>query len=98
MLGKVVTNACHLNYTGVARPLTFDDIHADINILAAEDHPPEKIVLWQQQWDWLVKCLPPSAREADVPVPTFCGEFSRNLAEQPSTIWGVRVEIKAFTL
>lgn len=45
-----------LVYTTLARPLSVEQIHADIDALALEDNKfPERIEMWEYQWDWITK-------------------------------------------
>lgn len=89
MLAKLRTRIAVLDFTDVAIPLTFDEIHADINqVLVEYSVNPEKIVLWQHQWDWLTKSIPTTLREVQV------FQESTPLAPRPSTIWGVPIEIR----
>lgn len=88
MLAKLVTRVVKLDYTTVAEPLTFDQIHNDITEVEIKYFgEPDEIVLWGHQWDWLVKSLPSERIRA---------EYILSLHEEPvSTIWGVPVTVKS---
>lgn len=45
-----------LNYTMLCRPLSVEMIHDDINEqVAMKDKLPDKIEMWEYQWDWIIK-------------------------------------------
>lgn len=44
-----------LSYTTLARPLSVEQIHDDIDVLHRENKFPEKIEMWEYQWDWITK-------------------------------------------
>jgi hypothetical protein len=86
MLAKLIIQCCVLDYTTIPAPLTFDAIYEDINTCCADDFAPEKIIVWQHQWDWLVKSIP-THRVAEA--------YIASAVKAPATIWGVPVEVKS---
>lgn len=50
MIGKVT-----LDYTEYAPPLSEDHVRLDLDRMALDYRSVDKIVLWEHQWDWIMK-------------------------------------------
>lgn len=56
MTGKIVRNETYIDYTEVARPLEVEQIREDVLVCQSGTFShPAALVMWEQQWDWLVK-------------------------------------------
>lgn len=96
-----------LSYTGRAQPLTAEDVRRDLaefdlGYRLGGRHRPDEILVWEHQWDFLVKKNVPT-----VPQPEFIFEkvefgadgllhgFGRRLPKiiGAGTLWGVPVEV-----
>lgn len=92
-----------LSYTGRAQPLTAEDVRRDLaEFQLAFRPPPDEILVWEHQWDFLVKKNKPSGSQ-----PEYIFErvefdsqgdlraYGRRLPQiiSAGTLWGVPVEI-----
>lgn len=93
MLGKAVTRVFRLDYTEVSEPLTVDAILKDITGLRCRHcAEPEVLVMWEHQWDWLVKQVP--ALNPPVSVVSYIYRVPEADAANIRTLWGVPVEVR----
>lgn len=73
-----------LDYTTIAQPLHLDQIQKDITALSEEDKYPEKIEMWEHQWDYLIKGI-------DNTGSYLYGKPNENVGYK--SIWGIPVMV-----
>lgn len=84
MIGKIKRGDITLDYTEVARPITFTNVKDDLDVLWAEHDPePAKLVFWPHQLDWMIKVCGQPVSE--------CVDRSK---ASPTTLWGIPVELR----
>jgi hypothetical protein len=92
MTGEKVCRCAHLDYTKVATPLRCDDIAADITEMQSNlMTTPEELVMWEHQWDWLIKPYVHKGRRSGWTTALRSAEEERTERHRPCTLFGVKV-------
>lgn len=91
MIGKAVRSRhVRVDYTDFADPLKLSYIADDITLVQIESLTVETIVMWEHQWDWLVKVV--AARPIAIDTGPLTGYYSSQRSD-PKSIYGVPVRL-----
>lgn len=90
--GEKVCRCAHIDYTKLVKPLTVDLVSADImemrtNLMTE----PEELVMWEHQWDWLVKPYIQKGKRSGWTGAIYIEENARVENHRPCTLLGVKV-------
>lgn len=75
MIGKIKRGDITLDYTEVAKPVTFVTVKHDLDTMDADEMSATKLIFWPHQLDWMIKS---------------CGQaVSECVTSKPATLWGI---------
>lgn len=88
LVSHIVHSVHVLNYAEQASPLSFEQIHRDVQLTRLNSKDPDRIELWRHQLNWLKQQIPLKPRSHEV----WYG-LDREFGAKKTTIWGVEVKV-----
>lgn len=91
-----------LDYTKVARPVTAEEIYADIQCIQMESYrTPDKVIMWEHQFDWIAKKIVPKKMtpewilvDAQTDEKGLLVSARKPDGYEGATLWGIPVEVR----